>query len=98
MAREVRPLAEVDGPHGRIADLVVGPPGTIPARLADFIAATGVDEPSVRRGIHDHAARVVVQPTRAAWDHARSKRSRFITLFQAATKSRTNFSCASALP
>ncbi len=29
-------------------------------------------------------------------DHARSKRSRFITLFQAATKSRTNFSCASA--
>ena len=30
--------------------------------------------------------------------HARSKRSRFITLFQAATKSPTNFSCASALP
>ena len=30
-------------------------------------------------------------------DHARSKRSRFITLFQAATKSCTNFSFASAL-
>jgi len=44
------------------------------------------------------AARVVAQTTRATWDHARSKRSRFITLFQAATKSRTNFSCASELP
>ena len=44
------------------------------------------------------AARVVAQTTRAAWDHARSKRSRFITLFQAAMKSRTNFSCASELP
>src|SRR5262249_14131747 len=31
-------------------------------------------------------------------DHARSKRSKFITLFQAATKSRTNFCCASELP
>ena len=31
-------------------------------------------------------------------DHARSKRSRFITLFQAATKSSTNFCCASELP
>ena len=31
-------------------------------------------------------------------DHARSKRSRFITLFQAATKSWTNFFSASELP
>src|SRR5262249_15012099 len=31
-------------------------------------------------------------------DHATSKRSRFITLFQAATKSRTSFCCPSALP
>jgi hypothetical protein len=31
-------------------------------------------------------------------DHARSKRSRFITLFQAAMKSWTNFPCASELP
>ena len=31
-------------------------------------------------------------------DHARSKRSRFITLFHAATKSWTNFSCASEPP
>ena len=31
-------------------------------------------------------------------DQARSKRSRFITLFQAATKSWTNFPCASELP
>ena len=31
-------------------------------------------------------------------DHARSKRSRFITLTQAATKSWTNFTCASELP
>ncbi len=32
------------------------------------------------------------------YDQARSKRSRFITLVQAATKSWTNFFCASALP
>ncbi len=76
----------------------MGSPGTVHAGLADFIAATGVDELIVRSAIHDHAARVVIQPTRAAWDHARSKRSRFITLFQAAMKSRTNFACASALP
>jgi len=31
-------------------------------------------------------------------DPARSNRSRFMTLFHAATKSRTNFSCASSLP
>src|SRR5882672_11232676 len=31
-------------------------------------------------------------------DHARSKRSRFITFVQAATKSWTNFACASELP
>ena len=31
-------------------------------------------------------------------DQARSKRSRFITLVQAATKSWTNFACASELP
>ena len=31
-------------------------------------------------------------------DHARSKRSRFIILFQAAMKSWTNFPCASELP
>jgi len=31
-------------------------------------------------------------------NHARSKRSRFITLVQAATKSWTNFFCASAQP
>jgi hypothetical protein len=34
----------------------------------------------------------------ARQDHARSKRSRFITLAQAATKSCTNFACASELP
>jgi hypothetical protein len=34
-------------------------------------------------------------PTR---DQATSKRSRFITFVHAATKSRTNFSCASELP
>jgi len=32
-----------------------------------------------------------------AYDHARSKRSRLITLFHAATKSRTSFSLASSL-
>ena len=30
--------------------------------------------------------------------HVKSKRSRFTTLFQAATKSSTNFCCASELP
>ena len=33
----------------------------------------------------------------SCYDRARSNRSRFITLSQAATKSLTNFSCASAL-
>jgi hypothetical protein len=32
------------------------------------------------------------------YDLARSKRSRFMTLFHAATKSWTNFSCESSLP
>jgi hypothetical protein len=38
------------------------------AGLADFIAATGLDELIGRSAIHDHAARVAIQPTRAAWD------------------------------
>jgi hypothetical protein len=50
----------------------VGSPGTVHAGLALFIAAMGVDELIVRSAPHDHAARVVIQPTRAAWDHARS--------------------------
>lgn len=35
---------------------------------------------------------------RLSYDQAMSKRSRFITLVHAATKSCTNFFCASALP
>jgi hypothetical protein len=55
----------------------------------------------LRAALHfclQEAARVARGHTRRGGDYARSKRSRFITLFQAATKSRTNFSCASALP
>jgi alkanesulfonate monooxygenase SsuD/methylene tetrahydromethanopterin reductase-like flavin-dependent oxidoreductase (luciferase family) len=37
----------------------VGSPGTVHAGLADFIAATGVDELIVSSAIHDHAARMV---------------------------------------
>ncbi len=44
-----------------------------------------------RRGAR--AATTARTPGRA---HARSKRSRFITLFHAATKSRTNAGCASS--
>jgi hypothetical protein len=47
----------------------------------------GTSTPSRRRGA-PHRTR----------DQARSKRSRFMTLSHAATKSRTNFSCASAQP
>jgi alkanesulfonate monooxygenase SsuD/methylene tetrahydromethanopterin reductase-like flavin-dependent oxidoreductase (luciferase family) len=57
---------------GFLACSFVGSPGTVHAGLADFIAATGVDELVVRRAIHDHAARVVRLTTRAAWDHASS--------------------------
>jgi hypothetical protein len=71
VARELQPLAELHGPHGRIVDLVGGSPGTVQAGLADFIAATG-NELIVRSAIPDHSARVVIRPTRAAWDHARS--------------------------
>jgi alkanesulfonate monooxygenase SsuD/methylene tetrahydromethanopterin reductase-like flavin-dependent oxidoreductase (luciferase family) len=83
MAGKVDPLAKLHGPHRRVVDLVGGSPGTVHAGLADFIAATGGDELILRSAIPDHA---------------RSKRSRFITLFQAAMKSRTHFSCASELP
>jgi len=37
-------------------------------------------------------------PGTAVRDQARSNRSAFMTLFQAAAKSRTNFSCASSWP
>ena len=35
-------------------------------------------------------------PSRTPYDYAKSKRSRFITLSHAATKSRTNTSCRAA--
>jgi hypothetical protein len=59
---------------------------------------------SVRRPAREEVREPAVTaagPTRFARmvsNHARSKRSRFITLVQAATKSWTNFFCASALP
>lgn len=43
------------------------------------------------------SCRVFCQAEAALLDLARSKRSRFITLFHAATKSWTNFPCASEL-
>ena len=54
------------------------------------------DAPRTRRPARPDAA--AARCVRAAWrqDQARSKRSRFITLFQAATKSWTNFFCESA--
>ena len=41
---------------------------------------------------------IVRRSSRPSEDHARSKRSRFITRVQAATKSSTNWPSASALP
>ena len=57
--------------------------------------------PTDRAAGHDAAAGVSGAKAfrrRLNYARARSKRSRFITLFQAATKSWTNFCCASELP
>ncbi len=49
-------------------------------------------------GLHPHPFRFSSTERPVCYDRARSKRSRFITFVQAATKSRRNFSCPSALP
>jgi AcrR family transcriptional regulator len=74
---------------------VFGKKGYRDARIADICRQAGTNVASVNYYFGSKAALYA-----EAWKHdqARSKRSRFITLFHAATKSCTNFSWESSHP
>ena len=57
-----------------------------------------IDRPYVTHGRLHSRSPPFAAASQISFDQARSKRSRFITLSHAATKSRTNFSPASSLP
>lgn len=79
--------------HREIATFVkMGLSGALDRRIVN-----GVDERDSRAKIERRTSGRIKRPEVPAETQARSKRSRFITLVQAATKSFTNFSLASAL-
>ncbi len=104
--RERRPRFVIDG-NGKERLSVEGKPPIYPHSDGFFPGAPRMLSerlgPLSPEAKHQGARRRRPRPLRpeltpAFRDHARSKRSRFITLVQAATKSPTNFVWASELP